>query len=207
MDRVSPSPKTSDVGSDDRAAGVVRAFASVSPRSTLARSAAGPEKLSRRCTPGVSKVETVTPPDPAYRFARSVTAGSSGLPIASTRPFELVAKASTASKIDFGTPATVDQDQWVQRMSFPGRPIDRDQPACGRRRRVPFRPAPCATHHRAVTRPGRLPLRCSRPMNATESRGPAWSSGIVVANGSPLSSQPPPHCARGSVAFRCRARS
>ena len=55
---------------------------------------------------GVSKAETVTTchPDRGLQICAKCDEGSSGLPIASTRPFELVAKASTASKIDFGTP-------------------------------------------------------------------------------------------------------
>jgi hypothetical protein len=55
---------------------------------------------------GVSKAETVITcqPDPGLQICAKCDDGSSGLPIANTRAFELIAKASTASKIDFGTP-------------------------------------------------------------------------------------------------------
>jgi hypothetical protein len=95
--------ETNDVGSDGRAAGVFE-------RSLLCR--LDPlwqdqqHQVLRNFLSGVSKAETVTTfhPDRGLQICAKCDEGSSGLPIASTRPFELVAKASTASKIGFGTP-------------------------------------------------------------------------------------------------------
>ena len=54
-------------------------------------------------------------PDPACRSARSVIMGHQGYQ-SPARAFELVVKASTASKIDFGTPQGSSKDQRIQRM-------------------------------------------------------------------------------------------
>ena len=80
---------------------------------------------------GVSKAETVTTfhPDRGLQICAKCDDGSSGLPIASTRPFELVAKASTASKIDFGTPQACLPTSVDSAHDSHGTPIDRDQPA------------------------------------------------------------------------------
>lgn len=80
---------------------------------------------------GVSKAETVTTfhPDRGLQICAKCDEGSSGLPIASTRPFELVAKASTASKIDFGTPQACLPTSVDSAHDSHGAPIDRDQPA------------------------------------------------------------------------------
>jgi hypothetical protein len=55
---------------------------------------------------GVSKALIVSTcqPEPGLQIVAKWDAGSSGLPTATTRASMLVARASTASKIDFGTP-------------------------------------------------------------------------------------------------------
>ena len=95
------------------------------------------------------------------------------------RHFELVANASMASKIDFGTPhASSTKISGAQRES-PGMPIDHDPPACDQRSHAPL--------VIELDTAGEIPLAMSLADEAPQDRVTCFVVGpVAVANGSSL---------------------
>jgi hypothetical protein len=154
MITVSSFAETSDVGSDDQAAVCSSVLlCRLDPLWQDQQQQVLRNFLSGVCRSVEAETVTTCHPDRGLQICAKCDEGSSGLPIASTRPFDLVAKASTASKIDFRTPQACLPTSVDSTHETPGTPIDRDQPA------EIFPPGLGCYSPSTVTRPGGLPLR------------------------------------------------